>query len=198
MARDSHRARAVVERAVEAGALPEAALLDVVAPALREFGELWAHGDVSVAHEHYATGVSEGVIALLAARMRRAPAGGRLAIVGCPTGERHGVAARIIGDLLEAEAWEVIVVGSDVPTRDLVALVADEQPDLVCLSVTMPDRIEQAFETLGALGTVAPRPALVLGGQAWDGTARMADALGADLVVSNPQDLIAWVRRHLP
>jgi MerR family transcriptional regulator, light-induced transcriptional regulator len=198
MARDSHRARTVVVRALDAGVDPRRLALDVLAPALHEFGQRWEHGDISVAQEHYATGVTEGVLALVAQRMRRPPAGGRLAIVACPPGERHGLAARMIGDFLEAEAWEVLVVGPDVPVRDLYELVADEQPDLVCLSATMPDATEPAIELAGMLGTVEPPPFIVLGGQAWNGGTAVAREMGADLVTADLQELLSVIRERLP
>jgi methanogenic corrinoid protein MtbC1 len=197
-ARDSHRARAIVDRALAAGADPADLALDVLVPALRAFGDRWEHGEVSVAQEHYATGVTEGVMAVLAARMRRPPRGGRLAIVTCPVGERHGLPARIIGDFLESAAWEVVVTGPDVPTRDLLELVTDEQPDLVCVSVTLPQHVEAAVELLGALGTVEPRPMLAIGGQAWDGNTRIAKAVGADLAVPDPRELLAVLAERLP
>jgi methanogenic corrinoid protein MtbC1 len=198
MARDSHHARAVVERALDQGADPGDLALDVLTPALHEFGRRWEHGDISVAHEHYATGITEGVLTAVAMRMRRPPVGGRLAIVACPTGERHSLPARILGDFLEAAGWEVLVVGADTPSRDLLELVADEQPDVVCVSVTLPQHMEAAFEMLGALGTADPRPLLAVGGQAWDGNAAIADALGADLVIDDPRELVGVLADKLP
>jgi methanogenic corrinoid protein MtbC1 len=198
MARDSHRARAVIDRALDAGADPTEVALQVLTPALHELGRRWEAGELSVAHEHYATGITEGVLAAVAARMRRPPAGGRLAVIACPKGERHALPSRILGDILEAEGWEVLVIGADTPARDLLELVGDEQPDVVCLSVTMPGNMETTFELLGALGTVEPRPLLAVGGQAWDGNASMAEALGADLVVDDPRELVAVLADKLP
>ncbi len=198
MARDSHRARSVVDHALDAGADPGEVALQVLAPALHELGRRWESGELSVAHEHYATGITEGVMAMVAARMRRPPAGGRLAVVACPSGERHAFSARIVGDFLEAAGWEVLVVGADTPARDLLELIADEQPDVVCLSTTLPQHMETTFEFLGALGTVDPRPLLAVGGQAWDGNASMAEALGADLVIDDPRELVAVLADKLP
>jgi methanogenic corrinoid protein MtbC1 len=130
--------------------------------------------------------------------MRRPPLGGRLAIVACPPGERHGVPARMLGDFLEGAGWEVLVVGPDVPVRDLLAMVEDEQPDVVCLSVTMPSSIDATFELLGALGTCEPRPLLAIGGQAWDGSAKVADALGADVIAADPVELLQVLGERLP
>lgn len=198
MARDSHRARTIVDRALAAGADPAELNLQVFAPTLREFGDLWERGEDNVAHEHYASGVTEGLMALVAARMRRPPAGGRLAVVACPHGERHGLAARMLGDFIEAEGWEVIVVGCDVPVRDLVALVADEQPDVVAVSVTLPGLVEDAVELLAALSVVEPRPYLIAGGQALEGEVASAAALGADAVVAEVSRLVDVLHERFP
>jgi methanogenic corrinoid protein MtbC1 len=197
MARDSHRARAVIDRALEAGMDPRELDLEVLRAALNEFGELWVEGEVSVAHEHFVTGISEGVMALLAARMRRAPVGGRLALVACPSGERHALGARMIGDFLEAEGWEVLALGADTPARDLLELVDDEQPDLVALSVTMPSCLDGALELLGALGTVEPRPCVAVGGAAWPSQTDPA-RVGVDIVASDPLELVGQLRERLP
>jgi methanogenic corrinoid protein MtbC1 len=198
LARDSQRARAVVARALEDGAEPGDVALNVLCPTLREIGRRWEEGELSVAHEHYATGITEGVMAVVAARMRQPPVGGRLAVVACPGGERHGLAARVVGDFFEAQGWEAIVTGPDVPARDLLELIADEQPDVVCVSTTMPANIEPTFELLGALGTCRPRPLLVIGGQAWDGGGELARALGADVIAQDPRELMDVLRERLP
>ena len=197
MARDSHAARSVIDRALEAGADPASLDLEVLRAALNAFGELWADGEVSVAHEHFVTGISEGVMALLASRMRRAPVGGRLALVACPSGERHALGARMIGDFLEADGWEVLALGADTPARDLLSLIDDEQPDVVALSVTMPSCLDGALELLGALGTVEPRPCVAIGGAAWPATADPA-RMGVDIVAGDPRELVEQLREKLP
>jgi methanogenic corrinoid protein MtbC1 len=197
MARDSHRARAVIDRALEAGADPALLDIGVLQAALNAFGELWAGGEVSVAHEHYVTGITEGVMAVIATRMRRPPVGGRLALVACPSGERHSLGARMIGDFLEADGWEVLALGADTPARDLLDLVEDEQPDLVALSVTMPACVEGALELLGALGTVEPAPCVAVGGRGWP--ARLdPGSRGVDIVATDPLELVTQLRERLP
>jgi MerR family transcriptional regulator, light-induced transcriptional regulator len=197
MARDSHAARSVIDRALAEGADPASLDLEVLRAALNAFGELWVDGEVSVAHEHFVTGITEGVMALLASRMRTAPVGGRLALVACPTGERHALGARMIADFLEAEGWEVLALGADTPARDLLDLVDDERPDLVALSVTMPSCLDGALELLGALGTVHPRPCIAVGGAAWPAATR-PEGVGVDIVAPDPRELVEQLREKLP
>jgi methanogenic corrinoid protein MtbC1 len=197
MARDSHRARSVVDRALATGADPAQLDIEVLAAALNAFGELWQEGEVSIAHEHFVTGITEGVMAQIAARMRKAPVGGRLAVVACPSGERHALGSRLIADFLESDGWEVLALGADTPARDLLALVEDEQPDLVALSVTMPACLDGALELLGALGTADRRPCVAVGGRAWPASTDPA-RVGVDIVAGDPRDLVELLREKLP
>jgi methanogenic corrinoid protein MtbC1 len=194
LARDSARARAAVEAAVAAGTPPEAIDLEVIGPALRAVGDLWERGEATVADEHYASGISEGLMARLATAMREPPAGGRLAVVTCAPGEHHALAARMLADLLEAEAWEAIALGPSMPARDLIGLVEAEQPDVVAVSITMRDSIEPTIELMAALSVVEPRPFLVAGGQA------LADGadVGADAIESDVGALVGLLTERFP
>src|ERR1700743_2022614 len=81
LARDSGRAREVVEQAVAPG-LPGCDIhLALLTPALREIGHRWAMGTLNVAEEHYATAIAQGLLSALGTRLPRAPKDGRLAVV---------------------------------------------------------------------------------------------------------------------
>ncbi len=195
LARDTTRARAVIASALDELGDPARVDLEIIAPAMREIGNLWEQGEASVADEHYASGVTEGLMAGLATRMRKPPVGGRLAVVTCPPGERHALAARMLADLIEAEGWEVLPLGADVPARALLELVAAEQPDVVAISVTMPELLDGTIEVLAALSVLDDPPFLAVGGQALDGAT--AD-LGADLVAVSPDVLVAEIAARFP
>jgi hypothetical protein len=66
------------------------------------------------------------------------------------------------------------------------------------VSTTLAANIEGTFELLGALGTCEPRPLLAIGGQAWDGNAAMAKAVGADVIADDPAVLLDVLREKLP
>lgn len=193
VARDGHRARRLIERAVAELGDPARVELEVVAPAMHDIGDLWEAGDITVAGEHYASGVTEGVLAVLASRMRVAPAGGRMAVVTCPPGERHALAARMLADLLESHAWEALLLGPDMPARALLELIEAEQPDVLALSVTMPDRLDPTIELVGAVDVLEPRPFVAVGGQACSGA-----EIGADLVAETIGELVEELLRRFP
>ena len=154
--RDSARARRVVEEALATGAPVPDVYLGVLEPALREVGHRWAMGALNVAEEHYATAVAQSILDALSRQLPRAPRDGRLAVVTGSPEEQHVLGARMVADFLEADGWEVLLLGPGAPAGDLVALVESEQPDLVALSTATAGVLDGVAEVLGALGSAAP------------------------------------------
>lgn len=199
LARDSARARGVVEAALANGTPVPDLYLSVLAPALREVGHRWAMGELNVAEEHYATAVAQSILDGLSRRLPRAERDGRLAVVTGTPGEQHALGARMVGDFLEADGWEVIQLGPGVPATDLFALVEREQPDLVALSTATAGALDGVAEVLGGLTRLSPRPFVVAGGQVWTASTRAtALELGADHVEQDPRALVAFLYERIP
>ncbi len=83
--------------------------------ALYDVGELWEQGKISVAGEHLATAISEGLLHLSYPRLFAAPRSGRLAVVAASVGERHQFGARMVADMFELHGWRTF--GTWAPTR---------------------------------------------------------------------------------
>jgi methanogenic corrinoid protein MtbC1 len=193
------RARWLIENAAAGGLAPRELYLEVLAQVLDEVGERWAAGDLNAATEHYATAVTQGVLAVLAPRMRRPPTTGRLAVVGCVPGEQHALGAQMIADFLEGDGWEVLSLGASVPSPDLAALVDAERPDAVCLSAATAQTLTGLSETLTRLGELDPRPFVVVGGH----LSRVLEpgqllGLGADATAQDPPELLALLNERFP
>jgi MerR family transcriptional regulator, light-induced transcriptional regulator len=196
---DAARARAAVDAAVEAGVAVPDVYLGILQPALYEVGHGWAAGELDVAREHYATAVTLTVLGALGPHMRTAPKDGRLAVVSGSPEERHAVGVQMVADFLEGDGWEVLNLGASTPAQDLARLVDAEQPDVVALSASTPAGLPGTAEAVAALRALRPCPLIVLGGQLWAGEARReAEALGADLVLDGPEELVAHLRRRFP
>ena len=60
----------------------------------------------------------------------------------------------MVADFLEADGWEVLLLGPGAPARDIAALVEPEQPDLVALSTATAGVLDGVVEVLGALSTL--------------------------------------------
>lgn len=199
LARDARRARGLIEDAVHRGAAIVDVYGAVIEPALRQIGELWALDEITVAQEHFATEATVQIMSALAPDRRLAPTRGRLAVVGGSPEELHAVGARMVADVLERAGWEVVALGAATPADDLVALAAEEQPDLVALSTATIGRLPGAEEAVQRLATLEPRPLIAVGGGLYaGGVIRLAREWGAEIVTSDLRVLMGEVAVRFP
>jgi methanogenic corrinoid protein MtbC1 len=199
LSHSSRGARKVIDDALAAGVPVQDLYLGVLTPALRAVGHAWAMGEVNVAEEHFATAVSQQLLDQLGARIRTPPTDGRLAVVTGTPGELHALGARMVGDFLEADGWEVLQLGASTPAPDLAQLVDSERPDLVALSTTTAGALPGIVDAMESLGRLRPRPLIAVGGQFWTAeTSHVARELGADLVAPDPRAMVALLRDRVP
>ena len=197
--RSAPRARQVADAVMTAGVAVEDLYSEVFAPALQEVGHLWALDEISVAQEHYATSVTQALIATLAAEAPPAAGQGRLAIVTSTPDELHLLGVDMVSDVLQREGWEVINLGAATPAGDLVDLVREEVPDLVALSASTAGRLPGVADVLRELAALEERPVIVVGGGLFSGSAAdFAREHGADLVLTDLRDLLAEIRERFP
>jgi methanogenic corrinoid protein MtbC1 len=139
---------------------------EVIAPALWLIGELWQRGEVSVGAEHLATEITLRVLALQREATRTAASRkGARAMLAAPAGELHVVALRMAGIVLGETGYDVLMLGPDVPAHALASTAVEHEPDVVCLSTTMPDLGDGLLLTIHELQRDWPRAGVVVGGR---------------------------------
>jgi MerR family transcriptional regulator, light-induced transcriptional regulator len=166
LAGDEVTAESVIREAIEAGLTVAEVDDEIIAPAPWLVGELWERGEITVADEHVATEISIRVLALerearRVARVRPA----YLAMLAAPPGELHIVALRMVANALRDAGYEVMMVGADVPPAALAAIAARHEPDVVCLSATMPGSSDQLLITMHEVQRAWPKANFVIGGR---------------------------------
>jgi MerR family transcriptional regulator, light-induced transcriptional regulator len=164
----------------------ERALAEIVAPVLREIGERWADGRISVGQEHL---FSEAVRAQLERLLADARGDVRgMAVLACAPGELHELGLLMLAVLLRADGWQVAYLGADTPATETAALAETLSAALVAISVSMEERLDD-------LTSLRPPPGstVVLGGAA--ASVETASRLGARHL---GDDLVAAVRQLRP
>lgn len=186
LAGDEAGAWGVVEAALTAGADPAEIHLDVLAPAMRAVGELWATGEIDVADEHRATVVASRLVGRLSPRFARRGRSRGCVVVGCAEGERHALPTLLLADVLRSAGWSVIDLGADVPMSSFVTAVEGEGSLVaVGVSCSWEGAVPGAVETVAALRSavsvpvLAGGPAAVLAESSMGATAVAVDARAA-------------------
>jgi DNA-binding transcriptional MerR regulator len=175
---DEPAAQAVLDRLIANYTLA-ATLRDVVVPYLRDLGDRWASGDITIVQEHFASNVIRGRLAGLA-RDWGTSAGPR-AVLACPPGELHDLPLLIFGIILNRQGWRIEFFGANTPIDEIIGSARRSPPDLVVVAATVPKRLTAIRADLAHLATVAP---LALAGAA--AKPELADTLGAKLLNGDP------------
>ncbi|MGQ0520843.1 MAG: helix-turn-helix domain-containing protein [Actinomycetota bacterium] len=190
---DETGAWSVVDRALAAGATPQACYLDVVAPALAGIGAGGEHGELGLADQYVATATAVRVVARLGARFRRPGRSRGTVVLGAPRGERHSLPIAIGADLVRLGGYTVLELGADVPAE--VFVTAARRVDrlvAVGIGVTLVESLAAAMETVAAVRAGLPAVPVLLGGQAVDGPG-MAARAGATGWARDGSDLLGAV-----
>jgi methanogenic corrinoid protein MtbC1 len=160
--------------------------LELFQRALYQVGDLWAQGAVSVAKEHLATAITESMLNHVYPTLFKQPRCGRTAVVACVANEYHQLGAKMVADIIETHGWDGYFLGANTPLEDLLTLLEEKQPDLLCLSISIHanlpvlvaavERIRQRFQVLP----------IMVGGQAfrWGGAESLAGFTGLKLLHS--------------
>lgn len=161
-----------------------AAPLDVVCqawlmPELERLGAAWAQGELTVAHEHFA---SAGVLRALGRRFDEArPTEPGRVLVGLPPGSHHQLGLFAFATCLRQRGVDVVYLGADVPVADWERAATSLAPRAAVLGVPRASRTPRAQEVVNRLRAFSP-PILVWvgGGRAGrlPGAARLPDDVG--------------------
>jgi len=111
---------------------------EFIMPAMREIGDRWHAGQLSVAAEHMASSlVRTHVLSVI--RFLGDQQDGPEAICACAPDEQHDLGLLMLSADLRRRGWQVMYLGAAVPIEELACAVALAQPHAVFISATTID-----------------------------------------------------------
>ncbi len=179
----------LVRERMAAGASLANVNVHIIQASMYEVGHLWAANRISVAREHLATAISQYVMSNAFSLAEFAPPMARTAIFANVEGNHHALGLRMISDAFETAGWTSHFLGADVPERSLVEQVDTLRPDLLGLSVALPQQLVTARRIIGGLRAEMGQscPVILLGGRAINALDDVWRDLGADLWVADAE-----------
>ena len=156
--------------------------LDVVCPVMYRIGLLWERNEISVAEEHVATAIVGRITAALYPLFANVDAYRGKVVVTAGPNEFHGLGARMLADFLEMEGWDVTYLGANTPQEELIAILKQQKPFMVALSVATMFNLDNARQTIEMI-KADPETRdikIMVGGLAFNGMPRLWHDLGAD------------------
>ena len=142
---------------------PGVVFRDVVLAYLRELGERWERGEVSVAQEHFASCFLESW--MLSCARRDVRGADRRAVLACVPGELHSLGLTAFAVVLRDLGWSITFLGRDTPV-DSVRDAADAvRADAIVFAAVLSEPLAAAAPDIDELMATHP---VVVGGPAVD------------------------------
>ena len=164
-AADAPAVEALVAEALAAGLAPTAIQVGVITQGMKRIGDLWEQGELTIADEHVATGLSNRALLPLQEPLQIAPPRSRERIVLAGIeGQTHVLGLQMVADVLEGAGFEVFYLGADVPSAALHAFVAEHSPAIVGLTSTQESDAPRLAAAIVAIHDAHPAARIMLGG----------------------------------
>lgn len=154
----------------------------VVAPLTQAIGELWQQGQLTAAHEHFASAVLKAFL-FNATRPYPASETAPWLTVGTPTGQIHELGAMIVAAAAGCQGWRVNYLGCCLPPAELAGAAVQARARALALSLVYPQddpRLPAELETLRR--QLPAEIALVVGGRAAPAYAATLQRMGAIVI----------------
>ena len=190
---DRHGALAVLRRVRDTGADPIKVIDGLIMPAQERIGELWLEGEWSIAQEHAATAINEGLVHWLCSFADPPPPEAPLILVSCLERERHAFPALVVAEALMLAGYRVNYVGSDPEPGDLLRQILVLKPRAVLFSASLTSSLGGQKSLLGSIRAIGIP--VVVGGRAFGGDERRALALGATAYARGIDDVLQLMHR---
>ena len=159
-------AEALVDEALAAGVSAAEVQSEIIRPAMRRIGDLWAQSVVTVAEEHLATAISEqALIGLYSSLQIAAPRSRERVLLAAVQGQHHTLGLRMVADVLEGAGFDVLYLGADVPTGSLVQMVVEQRPAVTGLSCRYASGTAALVDVLVGIADSGAETRVLLGGE---------------------------------
>lgn len=188
--KDMHRALELVQKFTERGIPATTVYVDILAESMRRVGELWHTAKITVDAEHYCTSVTQMAMAQMYPAFFSKKRKNRTILCACPGTELHEIGARMVADLFENDGWNGIFLGAAVPQDAMLEAIRADKPDIVALSVTMPQHLITCAELVQAIRKEFPDIRIAVGGGAFRSTHELWEKWPVDIYTEDARELL--------
>lgn len=185
------RATALVLQALDRGLAPGDVYAHVLLPAVREIGQLWHVGDVSIAEERLVSETTRDLMTLIAAKCAPADTSGPALVAAAVATNAHDIGLRAVVDLFRIAGWRCLFLGANIPAAEIARAADMFDANLVVLNATLTTQLKPLGEAIETIRGIAPARRILVGGLAFEGVPELWKQLGADAYAPTIVDAVA-------
>ncbi|MCK9579750.1 MAG: cobalamin-dependent protein [Methanoregula sp.] len=195
LAGDVAKARTVIDKALAAGTPFREINASIFRPVLGETGRLWQQNKVTIAEEHFVTGVIRRVMQQLhdqIAGTGRIARKKKMVVAACVGEELHEIGIHMVADFFELDGWNVYTTGANTPAKSILAAVKDQKADVVTLSITMPIYLAELWYLVRSLRAdeATAQVKIIVGGSPFAIIPNLWHQVGADAVAASAEGAV--------
>ena len=168
--KDTKKAIRMIRQFADQGIDLDDIYVEILSESMKRVGELWHTAEITVDTEHYCTSVTQMAMAQMYDMLFDGERKDKTILSVCPGMELHEMGARIVTDLFENHGWDSIFLGAAVPVDYIIDSVKENQPDLVTLSVSMPQHLMDCEKAVREIKQKFPNVKVAVGGKAFEST----------------------------
>jgi corrinoid protein of di/trimethylamine methyltransferase len=199
---DIEKTKELAKKVLEIGMDPLKAINEGMAKGAKDVGDKFSKGEVFLVELVMAGEAMKAGMSILLPKIREARKERKTfgkVVIGTVKGDIHSIGKDIVATLLEAEGFEVINMGEDVPTEKFVEAVKQHKPDILGLSSLLTATMPMQKEVIDALkkeglrdkvkvliggGPTTKEWAREIGADGWAGDAVSAVKLAKDIALN--------------
>lgn len=139
---------------------------NVFKDALYKVGQLWERNKISVATEHLATAITEGILNELYAEFDLAAPVNHKVVLTTAEHEDHQVGIKMVADIFEMQGWETFYLGTGIPAEELIRFIREVDADMLAVSLSVYFNFSSLLQLLEKIEAAFPELPVLVGGQA--------------------------------
>ena len=113
----------------------------ILKPVMYKIGDDWAKEKISIATEHVASNVAQTLVKIIMDQV--VSTGKKKKVLICvPLGEEHHLGCDVLETYLSIKGFRVFNMGTSIPTEDILNFIENNKPDVILISITLPDNID--------------------------------------------------------
>jgi methanogenic corrinoid protein MtbC1 len=140
---------------------------NIIKKALYEVGERWEYNKISVATEHLASAIVEGILNELYSEIITIDKINKTVLVSCVENEYHQIGIKMVSDVFELNGWKTYFLGSNVPATELISFAKTINPDLLAISLSIYFHVPVLEKMIQMIRQEFPGLSILVGGQAF-------------------------------
>lgn len=189
-AKDTKKAIRLIREYVNQGIDLDDIYVEILAESMKRVGELWHTAEITVDTEHYCTSVTQMAMAQMYDLLFDGERKDKTILSVCPGMELHEMGARIVTDIFENHGWDSIFLGAAVPVDYILDSVRENHPNLVTLSVSMPQHLMDCEQAVNEIKKEFPDIKIAVGGKAFESTNDIWKKWPVDIYTKDARELL--------